>query len=171
MVIPQLSNDRRSLDFVADQFIDGRRMRILIRRSGRRKVARLQHRRVPRQKSGRKPPSQFTGKGTLFASEKILSERPETVKKFVRATKCDILRTATGGRWATLKPPQQARRVPKRIKFTRLPCFSRKLCGCGSNVGDQMQGSAMFKMPANDPFSIALMGLGISLALALAISH
>ena len=38
MVIPQLPNDRRSLDFVADQFIDGRRMRILIRRSGRRRV-------------------------------------------------------------------------------------------------------------------------------------
>ena len=29
----------------------------------------------------------------------------------------------------------------------------------------------MFKMPANDPFSIALMGLGIPLALALAMAH
>jgi hypothetical protein len=30
MTVPQLSNDRWSLDFVADQFIDGRRMRILV---------------------------------------------------------------------------------------------------------------------------------------------
>jgi putative transposase len=30
MVVPQLPNDRWSLDFVADQFIDGRRLRILI---------------------------------------------------------------------------------------------------------------------------------------------
>ena len=30
MVVPQFPNDRWSLDFVADQFIDGRRMRILI---------------------------------------------------------------------------------------------------------------------------------------------
>ena len=30
MVIPQLPNERWSLDFVADQFIDGRRMRILV---------------------------------------------------------------------------------------------------------------------------------------------
>src|ERR1041384_159339 len=30
MLVPQLPNDRWSLDFVADQFIDGRRMRILI---------------------------------------------------------------------------------------------------------------------------------------------
>ena len=29
----------------------------------------------------------------------------------------------------------------------------------------------MFKMPAYDPFSIALMGLGILLALALAMAH
>jgi putative transposase len=28
--VPQLPNDRRSIDFVADQFIDGGRMRILI---------------------------------------------------------------------------------------------------------------------------------------------
>jgi putative transposase len=30
MSIPQLPNDRWSLDFVADQFIDGRRMRVLV---------------------------------------------------------------------------------------------------------------------------------------------
>ena len=30
MLVPQLPNERWSLDFVADQFIDGRRMRILI---------------------------------------------------------------------------------------------------------------------------------------------
>lgn len=30
MVVPQLPNDRWSLDFVADQFIDGRRLRILV---------------------------------------------------------------------------------------------------------------------------------------------
>jgi putative transposase len=30
MLVPQLPNDRWSIDFVADQFIDGRRMRILI---------------------------------------------------------------------------------------------------------------------------------------------
>ena len=30
MVVPQFPNDRWSLDFVADQFVDGRRMRILI---------------------------------------------------------------------------------------------------------------------------------------------
>ncbi len=30
MVVPQLPNDRWSLDFVADQFIEGRRMRILV---------------------------------------------------------------------------------------------------------------------------------------------
>jgi putative transposase len=30
ILVPQLRNDRWSLDFVADQFIDGRRMRILI---------------------------------------------------------------------------------------------------------------------------------------------
>ena len=30
MLVPQLPNDRWSLDFVADQFIDGRRMHILI---------------------------------------------------------------------------------------------------------------------------------------------
>ena len=30
MLIPQWPNDRWSLDFVADQFIDGRRMRILV---------------------------------------------------------------------------------------------------------------------------------------------
>jgi hypothetical protein len=28
--VPQLPNDRWSLDFVADQFIDGRRIRILV---------------------------------------------------------------------------------------------------------------------------------------------
>ena len=122
---------------------------------------------MPRQKERPKAAQSIHGKGhAVRVEEKILSERPETVKKFVRATQCDILRTATGG----LRPIQQARRVPKRIKFTRLPCFSRKV-GCGSNVGDQIEGSAMFKMPANDPFSIALMGLGIPLALALAMAH
>jgi len=30
MIVPQLPNDRWSLDFVADQFIDGRRLRILV---------------------------------------------------------------------------------------------------------------------------------------------
>jgi hypothetical protein len=30
MTVPQLPNDRWSLDFVADQFIDGRRLRILV---------------------------------------------------------------------------------------------------------------------------------------------
>jgi putative transposase len=30
MVVPQLANDRWSLDFVSDQFIDGRRLRILV---------------------------------------------------------------------------------------------------------------------------------------------
>ena len=30
MLAPQLPNERWSLDFVADQFIDGRRMRILV---------------------------------------------------------------------------------------------------------------------------------------------
>ena len=30
MLIPQWPNDRWSLDFVADQFVDGRRMRILV---------------------------------------------------------------------------------------------------------------------------------------------
>jgi len=30
MVVPQLPNDRWSLDFVSDQFIDGRRLRILV---------------------------------------------------------------------------------------------------------------------------------------------
>ena len=30
MLVPQWPNDRWSLDFVADQFIDGRRMRILV---------------------------------------------------------------------------------------------------------------------------------------------
>jgi putative transposase len=30
MLVPQLPNERWSLDFVADQFIDGRRMRILV---------------------------------------------------------------------------------------------------------------------------------------------
>jgi putative transposase len=30
MLVPQWTNDRWSLDFVADQFIDGRRLRILV---------------------------------------------------------------------------------------------------------------------------------------------
>jgi putative transposase len=30
MVVPQRANERRSLDFVADQFIDGRLKRILV---------------------------------------------------------------------------------------------------------------------------------------------
>ena len=30
MLVPQLPNERWSLDFVADQFIDGRRLRILV---------------------------------------------------------------------------------------------------------------------------------------------
>jgi putative transposase len=30
MLVPQWPNDRWSLDFVADQFIDGRRLRILV---------------------------------------------------------------------------------------------------------------------------------------------
>ena len=30
MVVPQLPNDRWSLDFVSDQFVDGRRLRILV---------------------------------------------------------------------------------------------------------------------------------------------
>ncbi len=49
--------------------------------------------------------------------------------------------------------------------------FRTEAAGVGRSPGIIWRVIAMFKMPAYDPFSIALMGFGILLALTLAMAH